>query len=103
MIANVCRSIKLNFNAISLDEAAQRLDLSSSYFSRIFKEITGMTWREYMLAVKIEKGKELLRDPLKSIKEIAYELGYNNPAHFSLMFKRRVGLSPTEYRKVLLG
>jgi len=99
LIVKICELIRKDMGGLQLKGLAQRFGLSQSYLSRAFKETAGMGLREYLLQLKIKRSKELLLDPSKSIKEIAYELGYTYPSHFSGMFKKRVGLSPTQHRE----
>ena len=85
-------------NPPSLTELASLAGLSRTYFSRIFKETTGMTLRDYLIQFRLDKAKDLLDDINLEIKQIAYEVGFNDPDHFSRSFKKRTGLSPTEWR-----
>lgn len=85
-------------NPPSLAELASLTGLSRTYFSRIFKETTGMTLRDYLIQFRLDKAKDLLDDINLEIKQIAYEVGFNDPDHFSRSFKKKTGLSPTEWR-----
>ncbi len=84
---------------LSLDELSRSMDLSPYYFSKLFKEKTGENFVEYLTAVRIDRAKELLRDPDRSMKEICAEVGYADPNYFSRIFKKVVGVPPTEYRE----
>ncbi len=64
----------------------------------LIKKETGKTAQEYVQLKIIDKAKDLLYSPDKSINEIAYGLGFKYPHHFSRMFKKIVGVSPTDYR-----
>lgn len=77
---------------------ANELNLSSNYFGDLIKKETGKSALEYIHLKIIDTAKELLFDPGKSISEIAYELGYKYPQHFTRLFKQQVGCSPNEYR-----
>ena len=83
---------------ISLDDVSKEVDISPYYFSKIFKEATGENFIEYLTNIRIEKAKELLNDTDMSMKEICVEVGYSNPNYFSRIFKKNVGVSPTEYK-----
>lgn len=85
-------------NDISLDDVSRELDISPYYFSKLFKEETGVTFIEYLTSLRMEKAKELLADRSKSIKDICAAVGYQDPNYFSRIFKRSVGCTPTEYR-----
>lgn len=80
-------------------ELAQKCNLSEYHFIRVFKAETGYTPHEYRNLAIIEKAKHLLADTEMNINEIAYLLGVNDPLYFSRMFKNKVGMSPSVYRK----
>ncbi len=83
----------------SLEEVARVANLSPYHFIRIFKSVTGKTPYNYLLDIKIEKSKELLRLKTSTITEICFKCGFNNLEHFSSVFKRKVGILPSQYRK----
>ena len=85
-------------NDISLDDISQELDISPYYFSRIFKEEAGVTFVEYLTNVRMDKAREMLRNPEISVKDIASAVGYQDANYFSRIFKRLEGRTPTEYR-----
>lgn len=92
--------IDTNYNKdISLDEISRIMNLSPYYFSKLFKEETGENFVEFLTRIRIEKAKELLVSPEKSMKEICSEVGYSDPNYFSRIFKKVVGQTPTEYRE----
>lgn len=77
---------------------AGELNLSPNYFGDLIKKETGQSAQDYIQAKVIEVAKEKIFDPGKTVNEIAYELGFKYPQHFSRFFKERVGESPNEYR-----
>ncbi|PKB00549.1 AraC-like DNA-binding protein [Flavobacteriaceae bacterium MAR_2009_75] len=77
---------------------AEQLYLSSNYFGDLVKKETGKSAQEYIQNKLIEVAKERVFDPAKSVSEIAYELGFKYPQHFSRLFKQKVGHSPKEFR-----
>ena len=83
---------------ISLDDVSGRVDLSPYYFTRLFKEETGETFLEYLTGLRMDKAKELMKDPNLSVKDICLQVGYADPNYFSRIFKKAVGETPTEYR-----
>ncbi|SFK86532.1 two-component system, response regulator YesN [Lachnospiraceae bacterium KH1T2] len=83
---------------LSLDEVSRTVNISPYYFSKIFKEESGMNFIEYLTNVRIEKAKELLRCSDRSMKEICVNCGYTDPNYFSRSFKKKVGVTPTEYK-----
>lgn len=91
-----------NFKSdLSLAVIAGSLQLSKNYFGQIFKEQMGLTVNEYINLVRINKAKELLEKSTLKVYEIAYEVGFNDQHYFSSVFKKIVGVSPTEYRELL--
>jgi two-component system, response regulator YesN len=83
---------------ISLTEVAAHLHLNSSYFSRMYKKETGEGFVEYVTRVKMEKAIELLDHSIKSVEQIAYELGFESKSYFLKTFKRYFGYSPKSYK-----
>ena len=77
---------------------AEELNLSANYFGDLVKKETGRSALEYIQAKVIDLAKEKIYDRSKSISEIAFEMGYKYPQHFTRLFKQRVGKSPQEYR-----
>lgn len=82
----------------SVAYCADELNLSAKYFGDLIKKETGQTAQEYIQTKVIEAAKEKIFDGSKSVNEIAFELGFKYPQHFSRLFKQRVGQSPNEYR-----
>ena len=74
--------------------------MSPNYFGDLVKKETGKSAQEYIQAKIIEMAKEKIFDPDKSVSEIAYELGFNYPQHFSRMFKKETGVAPSEFRNM---
>jgi AraC family transcriptional activator of pobA len=79
---------------------ATELHLSANYFGDLIKKDTGKTAQEYIQSKVIDLAKERIFDINKSISEVAFELGFKYPQHFTRLFKQRVGQSPTEYRRL---
>lgn len=80
---------------------ANELHLSANYFGDLIKKETGKTALEYIQAKLIDVAKEKIFDASKSVSEIAYELGFKYPQHFTRFFKQQVGNTPNEYRSRL--
>lgn len=83
---------------ISLESLADYLKLSPYYVSKIFKEYSGHNYIDFLTEYRIEKAKKLMTDPSKSMKEIAYDVGYHDPNYFSRVFKKVAGYSPSDYK-----
>ncbi|HMJ70330.1 MAG TPA: helix-turn-helix transcriptional regulator [Cyclobacteriaceae bacterium] len=77
---------------------AGELNLSANYFGDLIKKETGKSAHEFIQLKLIDAAKKKIFDKNKSISEIAYELGFKYPQHFSRVFKQHVGLTPQEYR-----
>jgi AraC-like DNA-binding protein len=84
---------------ISLKELSHEVNYSSYHFLRIFKSATGMSPSEYLLNVKIEKAKKLLKYTNHAITEICYLCGFSSTSYFTQAFKRKTGVSPSYYKK----
>lgn len=87
-------------SALSLDSIAERLFLSPSHMRRLFKNKTGSTVMDYLENLRLERSLQLLARPQLKIHEIGCMVGYENPSYFNVVFKRRYGLTPGDYRKV---
>ncbi len=87
--------------AITLTQVVQHVHVSRFYFCKLFKKATGMTLTEYVSRVRVEKAKTLLRDPSLRISEVVYSAGFGSIPRFNSVFKRYVGMPPTEYRTTL--
>lgn len=88
----------LNEGLPSVAYCAEKLHLSSNYFGDLIKRETGKSPQEYIQSKVIDMAKERIFDIDKSISEVAYELGFKYPQHFTRLFKQKVGISPNEYR-----
>lgn len=86
---------------INIDEYAEQMHVSVSWFIRNFRESTGLTPMQYILSKRIYNAEILLQDPSYNVSEISRVVGYDNPLYFSRIFKKAKGLSPSEYRKSL--
>lgn len=86
------------YNEINPEEIAEKLNISYSWFRKIFKAYTGYAPAQYFQEMKITKAKHLLTETTMSVKEIAFELNYNSTEHFFTIFKRKTKSTPTEYR-----
>jgi AraC-like DNA-binding protein/ligand-binding sensor protein len=84
---------------LSLTAVAQAVNMSASYFSEKFKEITGINFITYVERTRIEKARNLLQNPNLRITEIAFQVGFQSISQFNRTFKAITGKSPTEYRR----
>ncbi len=86
------------FDDLCIEQMAKKFLLSQSYFSYLFKSITGKTFIEYLNGLRISKALELLKSTDKRVLDICYEVGFRNVNHFNRMFRQLMGISPMEYR-----
>jgi two-component system response regulator YesN len=83
---------------VSLNTVAEFVGLSPNHFSTVFSQETGETFIECLTRERLRKAAELLKTTAIRSSEIAYQVGYNDPHYFSYVFKKNLGLSPSEYR-----
>ncbi len=83
---------------ISLDEIAGYVGISKYYFSVLFKKEKDITFSSYLNSIRIDKAKQLLKNPQATINDVAYEVGFNDPQYFSKTFKKYVGMTVSEFR-----
>ncbi len=85
--------------SLSLEQVAEHVALSPTYFSRIFKQVMGCTFVEYLTRVRLEEARRLLRTTTLSLAEISYAVGYQSPNYFSEVFKTVEGMTASAYRR----
>lgn len=83
----------------SMESIAKIIGLNYTTFRIEFKKYTGLSPKSYIEGLRINHAKTLLKDTDLSSKEIAYQVGYNTPYYFCLTFKKKTGMTPSEYRK----
>ena len=88
---------------LSLGSVAKAVNMSTFYFCKMFKKVTGINFTDYLSRVRIEKAKNLLLNPNLRVSEIAFEVGFQSLTHFNRVFKKILGQSPTDYRAQLLA
>ncbi|MDD2436636.1 MAG: AraC family transcriptional regulator [Massilibacteroides sp.] len=86
-------------NPVPPEEIASQLGLGYSWFRRMFKEYTGVSPNQYLIQQKLLRAKELLTTTQLNVSEIAYQLKFDNSGQFSTFFKKREGLTPSEFRE----
>lgn len=84
---------------LSLNGLCSYLGISTSYFSTIFKEVTGETFMDVLIRTRMEKAKELLETTALKNYEIAERVGFSDPHYFGISFKKMTGKTPTEYAR----
>ena len=83
---------------LMLQDVAKAVNMSNSRFSTVFSQQTGQTFTEYLIYLRLNKAKEMLRTTGIKSSQIARESGYNDSHYFSYIFKKNVGITPSEYR-----
>lgn len=92
--------IRRNFKSnIKINDLASYIGIDRSYLTNIFKKVTQLSPQEYLINYRMEKAKNMLINTGKKIGEIAENTGYHDQLTFSKMFKKFVGMSPSEYRE----
>lgn len=95
LIENNCSKIP------ALSEIASAVNLHEASFCRAFKQSTGLSPHRYLLAHRINRAKEMMRDPARTLTDIAFDCGFSSSSQFSVVFKRIVGRPPRQYRRFL--
>lgn len=90
-----------NGDTVTMRHAAQRAAMSPTHFCKLFKKTTGMTFTEYVARVRVEKAKSLLRDPFARVTQVAFAAGFGSIPRFNSVFRKLVGMSPTQFRASL--
>lgn len=83
---------------ITLNDVAEKLYVSTYYLSRMFKKELNKNFVDYLNEIRINRAKELLMDVRYKTYEIADAIGISDPHYFSKLFKKYVGITPTEYK-----
>lgn len=103
VIDKVIAYIQANYQSnISLNDIAKTVYLSPSYLSSMITSETGKSFTDILNEMRIQKAIELLKDPKKRITDIAYDVGFNEPQYFSIVFKKITHLTPRDYREMHL-
>lgn len=96
---NIIDYVNQNFTSCDERELAKRYKVSYSYFSRTFKQMMNMSFKEYINYLRINEAQRLLLTTGKSITDISMEMGFSSPSHFINVFRRHMGRAPKQYRK----
>lgn len=84
---------------LSIEEVAERADLSISHFCTLFKQVSGYTFLEYLTQCRMEKAKTILLNTNVKVYQVAPLVGYQDPRYFTQVFKKLTGKTPSEYRE----
>lgn len=86
---------------INLEDAAALVNLSTNYFSSVFKQETGETFIDHLTKIRLEKAKEFIEENAYSLKEISFMVGYKDPNYFSRVFKKYYDVSPSQFQQAI--
>ena len=103
MIYQVAHYIELNYNQpFSQAACAQMFFVNQEYLCRKFKQTFHVTMITYLNNIRISHAKEMLKDPLVKIRQIAHEVGFEDEKYFSRQFKKSAGMTPNDYRALYM-
>ena len=84
---------------LTLETVAKAFGVTPNHFCRVFRQLTGIPFREYLLRLRLEYAMQQLTQTEQSVTEICLESGFNSPSYFSKAFRERFGKAPSELRK----
>ena len=104
LINKIAQYIREHLNEdISLNLLSDRFALNAQYISQLFKNQIGVNFLSYLTSIRMQKAKSLLLSSAKTIVEVSESVGYNDYRVFTKVFKKHVGVSPSQYRKEFLS
>lgn len=104
LVEQMKRTMRDRFSEdLQIIDIAKAAFLSGPYACQLFKQNTGMTIGQYLTQTRLEKAKELLTNPGRKACEVGYDVGYDSPSHFSRLFKRFSGFTPSQYRNIMVS
>ncbi len=89
-------------NDISIEILAEHFNISTNHFNRIFKQIYDIACKDYLITVRVEAAKRYLSSPSLTVREVGSMVGYPDPNYFTKVFRKRTGMTPTEYRNKII-
>ncbi len=101
MIGQIEAYVEKNYGNISLsmNEISDHVNMSSAYLGRLFKQVTGNTFSEYLTKFRLDKACSLLRNTDMTVNEISDQVGFTNSSYFYIIFKKNLECTPNQYRK----
>ncbi len=100
IVKKIKNFLELNYKEnIDLNKFAKMFNVSTFYISKLFKQYVGINYKDYLMNLRIEAAKRFLSYSDISISDIAYRIGFNDSNYFSVQFKKKVGLTPKDFRK----
>ncbi|MCR8645172.1 response regulator [Paenibacillus sp. N1-5-1-14] len=102
MIDIAVQYIKNNFQEnLSLEKVASVVYLNPIYFSQLFKQKTGIGYKDYVIQLRLEQAKRLLANPNLKITDVAGQIGYHDIRHFTQVFRKKYQITPSQFRSML--
>lgn len=99
LVSMVEEYVRSNYmNEISMQEAARSINYSETYFCKMFKQQFGQNFTAYLTEYRMKEAKKLLKQPNVSVKEVGARVGYPDSSYFARVFRRIIGISPSEYQ-----
>jgi len=86
---------------LTLQRLARDLGMNGAYLSALFSRVVGIPFKSYLTELRLQKAKELLSDPVKTVSEVAYAVGYSSEERLRCVFKKATGLSPSVWRETM--
>lgn len=101
LIRQIKDYVERNYGQISLsmNEVADHVDMSAAYLGRLFKQVTGITFTEYLTKFRLDAACELLLKTEMTVNDISDQVGFTNSSYFYIVFKKNLGCTPNQYRK----
>ncbi|MDD4849695.1 MAG: response regulator [Gemmiger sp.] len=104
IVENIRAYIRKNYDQqLTIEKLVEKFYFSPNYLRSVFKKYEGRTVLEFITEVRLQKAEALLRDPQQRVSQISAQVGYSNPSYFCLLFAKRYGLTPNQYRTRLVG
>lgn len=99
IVRRVNEYLESHYQDGTLTKCAERISMSPTYLSKIYKEKSGVSFSDKLFQIRMERACELLTDPQYKGYDVAYDVGYDNPKNFSRAFKNYFGYTPSDFRK----
>lgn len=98
-LMEIMNYLQANYQAIALSDVAEHFHLSEPYLSKYIHEKSGKTFGDIVISIRLKKAKTLLRNGNMTVENVAMAVGYPNVEHFNRIFKKKMGMTPVQYRK----
>lgn len=103
MVTMVEEFIRRNYRYdISMQDAARAVNYSETYFCKMFKQRYGRSFTAYLTEYRMREAKKMLLQPTVNVREVGEKVGYSDATYFSRVFRKHIGMSPSEYRNAFL-